>query len=268
MEKTKNNLYEIGAVISYYEKSATGYESLRKQKFIPVEGLFYDEENKILVFGKDYDETKYNIGTGNDNEFMISRNVVFKGGSKNINEFGDFSYHELFYTKNGKRRCRLTVDMIWDAEIEEPESRKRIFVKNGILWKKTKPDYDLDIDGVKVETRILYNGLIVLKERTKGVDDFGLRGNDFDGDIVLDNGCFRNAEFEELNFYENDKFNMTLNIFALNGNESIKKITWNEEFVSIGHGRLFFQTEGNYGNSHNVKETRYMHQYNFEYEQL
>lgn len=121
---------------------------------------------------------------------------------------------------------------------------------------------------MKVETRILYNGLIVLKERTKGVDDFGLRGNDFDGDIVLDNGCFRNAEFEELNFYENDKFNMTLNIFALNGNESIKKITWNEEFVSIGHGRLFFQTEGNYGNSHNVKETRYMHQYNFEYEQL
>lgn len=112
MEKTKNNLYEIGAVISYYEKSATGYESLRKQKFIPVEGLFYDEENKILVFGKDYDETKYNIGTGNDNEFMISRNVVFKGGSKNINEFGDFSYHELFYTK--KRKTEMQTDCRYD----------------------------------------------------------------------------------------------------------------------------------------------------------
>ena len=112
MEKTKNNLYEIGAVISYYEKSATGYESLRKQKFIPVEGLFYDEENKILVFGKDYDETKYNIGTGNDNEFMISRNVVFKGGKQKHKRIRGFFLSRTVLYK--KRKTEMQTDCRYD----------------------------------------------------------------------------------------------------------------------------------------------------------
>lgn len=222
----KNELTKVTAWVTIAKDTENGNGKYRTKEHVPVEGLFYNEEEKKLVLTEKFNGEKYNLGTDESGILTIARNAMWHFG-KDENEPIGFSYDNVYAYKSAYDKTLLNVYRIEDAEING-EAGKRYFVKNGIFWKKTENDY-----GGGVKGRKTYGGLIALKKPNKGVDVFGLRGNDFDGDIVLYNGCFWNSGFSKLNIYENGIYNMTPDRFVLAGNNNLKEITWEEKFASM-----------------------------------